>query len=109
LKAEFFGDAYYRPSSDVSKTAIVFAFPDRGAFVLGDSTVATATPTTNVTWWDASGESERLTGGSAPASFKGFAEAVTTSIEAGKCLRVDFRVSEMVRHLQTHKVPSPIR
>jgi hypothetical protein len=79
LKAEFFGDAYYRPSADVGKTAIVFAFPARGAFVLGDSTVAAATPTTNVTWWDAAWSNlSSLTGGSAPASFKGFAETVTS-------------------------------
>jgi PKD repeat protein len=79
LKAEFFGDAYYRPSSDLSKTAIVFAFPARGAFVLGDSTVAAATPTTSVTWWDASwSKLSSLTGGSAPPSFKGFAETVTS-------------------------------
>jgi hypothetical protein len=79
LKAEFFGDAYYRPSSDLGKTAIVFAFPTRGAFALGDSTVAAASPTTDLTWWDASWSNlNSLTGGSAPASFKGFAGTVTS-------------------------------
>ena len=37
--AAFAGDAYYQPSSD-SETAIVFAFPSRGAFVLGNVTAA---------------------------------------------------------------------
>ena len=79
LKAEFLGDAYYRPSSDVGKTAIVFAFPSRGAFALGNSTIAAATLTTNLTWWDASWSSlNSLTGGGAPASFKGFADTVTS-------------------------------
>jgi Bacterial Ig-like domain (group 3)/Peptidase M66 len=78
LKAEFLGDAYYRPSSDTSKTAIVFAFPSRGAFVLGDSTVASASPTTTVSWWnDAWWTVNTLTGGVAPLSFKGFAATVT--------------------------------
>ncbi len=79
LKAEFFGDAYYQPSSDTSKTAIVFAFPSRGDFVLGDITVAGASPTTTVYWWSDSWWSlNTLTGGTAPLSFKGFAGAVTT-------------------------------
>ena len=47
--AAFAGDAFYRPSSD-SKTAIVFAFPSRGAFTLGNMTAATAGSGT-VTWW----------------------------------------------------------
>lgn len=79
LSATFAGDAYYLPSSDTGKTAIVFAFPERGAFVLGDLTVAAATPTTQVTWWSDSWWSRNsLTGGTAPLSFKGFAAAVTT-------------------------------
>jgi hypothetical protein len=79
IKAEFFGDAYYQPSSDTSKTAIVFAFPSRGAFVLGNATVAAAAPTTTVNWWGSSwSSSNSLSGGSAPPSFKGFAGSVTT-------------------------------
>ena len=78
IKAEFFGDAYYQPSADTSKTAIVFAFPSRGAFVLGDSTVAAASPTTTTTWWSDSWWSlNTVSGGSAPPSFKGFAGSVT--------------------------------
>ena len=79
LKAEFAGDVHYQPSSDTGKTAIVFAFPSRGAFVLGDATVATAGPATSVSWWsDAWWALNALSGGPAPFSFKGFAGTVTT-------------------------------
>jgi uncharacterized repeat protein (TIGR01451 family) len=78
LSAVFGGDAFYKPSSDTSQTAIVFAFPVRGAFALGDQTVAAATPATSVTWWGASWHKlNSLSGGGAPASFKGFAATVS--------------------------------
>jgi hypothetical protein len=78
VTATFAGDAYYLPSSD-SDSVIVFAFPSKGAFVLGDATVAAATPTTTVTWWsDAWRSLNSLTGGLAPLSFKGFAGTVNT-------------------------------
>ena len=71
--ASFPGDAYYRASSD-TKTAIVFAFPSRGVFTLGDKTVAGAGSST-VTWWgDTWWQLNALSGGSAPAAFKGFAD-----------------------------------
>jgi hypothetical protein len=74
LAAVFAGNAYYLPSSDTSKTAIVFAFLATGAFTLGDQTVATAGPRTNVTWWASTWSTlNNLTGGSAPSAFKGFA------------------------------------
>ncbi len=74
--ASFAGDAYYQPSSD-STTAIVFAFPSRGAFTLGDKTAASATPTTDVTWWSATwNQANALVGGAAPAAFKGFVDSV---------------------------------
>jgi hypothetical protein len=76
VSATFAGDAYYQPSTD-SKTAIVFAFPSRGAFVLGDKTAATAGSST-VTWWsDSWWQLNALSGGAAPAAFKGFASAIT--------------------------------
>jgi hypothetical protein len=79
LKAEFAGDAYYLPSSDTGKTAIVFAFPSRGAFTLGNTTVTGATASTTVTWWsDDWWQRNTLTGGTAPLAFKGFAGTVTT-------------------------------
>ena len=79
LKADFAGDAYYLPSADTGKTAIVFAFPSYGAFVLGDDTVAAATPSTVVTWWDSnwSGAIE-LSGGESPSAFKGFADTIAS-------------------------------
>jgi hypothetical protein len=75
--ASFAGDAYYEPSSDTEDT-IVFAFPSTGAFALGDITVASATPTTTVTWWsDAWWTLNSLSGGTAHDSFKGFAADLT--------------------------------
>jgi hypothetical protein len=40
VRAEFAGDGYYLPSADATKQVIIFAFPARGIFVLGDRTVA---------------------------------------------------------------------
>jgi hypothetical protein len=58
---------------------IVFAFPSRGAFVLGDATVSSATADSTVTWWgDSWWAANRLSGGIAPDSFKGFAAEVTS-------------------------------
>lgn len=77
VTATFAGDAYYAPSSG-TEDAIVFAFPSTGAFALGDITVAAATPTSRVTWWsDAWWTLNRLSGGIAHDSFKGFAANVT--------------------------------
>ena len=74
LGASFAGDAYYEPSSDRTKQAIVFAFPSRGVFTVGDRS---ASP---VTWW-ANDWSTRnaLSGGPAPAAFKGFADSMATT------------------------------
>jgi PKD repeat protein len=77
ITATFAGDAYYLGSAD-SAQVVVFAFPSRGAFALGDLTVAGAGSST-VTWWSHSWSSlNSLSGGQAPASFKGFAADVTT-------------------------------
>jgi uncharacterized repeat protein (TIGR01451 family) len=76
VSAAFAGDAYYQPATD-STTAIVFAFPSRGAFTLGDTTAATAGSGT-VTWWaDTWPLQNTLSGGTAPNSFKGFAATIT--------------------------------
>ena len=88
LVASFAGDAYYLPSEDNTKTAIVFAFPDHGAFTLGDITAGTAGPTTLTTWWGPGWASDNsLSGGGAPAAFKGFASDVTlpTSTPPAAC------------------------
>jgi uncharacterized repeat protein (TIGR01451 family) len=87
VSASFAGDAYYLPSSD-STTAIVFAFPSRGAFTLGNQTAAAATPSTTVTWWaDNWYQLNQLSGGTAPSSFKGFAGTVSlpTSTPPAAC------------------------
>jgi uncharacterized repeat protein (TIGR01451 family) len=77
LSATFATDGFYLPSSDTTKTAIVFAFPSRGAFTLGNTTAATAGPSTKVTWWsDVWSTLNKLSGGAAPDSFKGFAGTV---------------------------------
>jgi uncharacterized repeat protein (TIGR01451 family) len=88
LSASFAGDAFYLPSSDTSHTATVFAFPARGAFTLGDNTVAAATPTTPVTWWaDNWWQLNSVSAGTAPPSFKGFAATVNlpTSTPPASC------------------------
>jgi hypothetical protein len=74
LGASFAGDAFYEPSSDRSQQAIVFAFPSRGVFTVGDRAVSP------VTWW-ANDWSTRnaLSGGPAPSAFKGFAESAATT------------------------------
>jgi hypothetical protein len=78
LTATFDGDTYYLPSSD-SAEVIVFAFPSKGAFVLGDSTVAEAPADSTVTWWsDEWSLKNDVSGGPAPEAFKGFAGSVTS-------------------------------
>jgi hypothetical protein len=79
FKAEFFGDTYYLPSS-ATASGYIFAFPSRGAFVLGDQTVAAAAPSTTLTWWSSSWSSlNSLSGGPVDTSFKGFAGVPSSS------------------------------
>lgn len=73
VSATFSGDAYYVPSADTTHQVIVFAFPSRGIFTLGNVTVAAGPPT--VTFWGAQwAASNDLSGGAATPSFKGFAD-----------------------------------
>jgi PKD repeat protein len=77
INVSFSGDSYYLGSTD-SASVIVFAFPNTGAFTVGDLTAAGGAGT-NVSWWSDSWWSlNTLSGGTAPLSFKGFAGAVTT-------------------------------
>lgn len=79
VTASFAGDGYYLPSSE-TKDVIVFAFPSRGAFVLGDTTVGSATASTTVTWWsDMWWARNTLSGGAVTSSFKGFAGVASTN------------------------------
>ena len=72
VQAVFAQDAYYLASSDSAST-IVYAFPSRGAFAVGDSS---ATPGAPVTFFGAQwGSDNSLSGGAAPNAFKGFATA----------------------------------
>ena len=80
LSADFAGDNYYLPSRDASKTAIVFAFPSHGVFVIGDRTAA-ETGSPNVTFWGAGWSTLNvLSGGAAPSSFKGFATSPSPTL-----------------------------
>src|SRR4029434_8373442 len=73
--ASFAGDAFYLPAT-ASGTTILFAFLDRGAFVVGDQS-ATGT----VTFWDDNWNTRNtLSGGLAPASFKGFASTLPNPV-----------------------------
>jgi len=87
LTASFSGDSYYTGSS-ASGNVVVFAFPSRGGFVLGDNTVRAASASTVVNWWsDSWWQLNNLSGGVAPLSFKGFAGTVTlpTTTPANVC------------------------
>jgi hypothetical protein len=88
LVASFAGDAYYLPSEDSTQTAIVFAFPDHGAFALGDTTAASAGPGDTVTWWAPDWAFQNsLSGAAAPPAFKGFVSTVSlpTSTPPAAC------------------------
>jgi IPT/TIG domain len=75
--AAFAGDAYYQAAA-ATKSAIVFAFPTSGAFALGDLSVASAGPSTTLTWWGNNWYLlNSLSGGTAPPPFKGFVASVT--------------------------------
>jgi hypothetical protein len=79
ITATFAGDTYYLSSSAAS-TAIVFAFPPVGDFVLGDQSVAAAGPTATLTWWSSDWSVVNVLGGGvAPTSMKGFANTLTPS------------------------------
>jgi hypothetical protein len=66
-------------SASVACQLLMFSFPTTGAFVLGDTTVASAGPSTTVTWWSANWSTlNKLSGGTAPSAFKGFAASVNT-------------------------------
>jgi hypothetical protein len=87
VEAVFAEDSFYS-SSAASDPAIVFAFPTRGAFTLGDQTVASASAATKLTWWaDTWSGLNRLSGGVAPAAFKGFAGDISlpTSTPPSQC------------------------
>ena len=76
VTASFGGDSYYTASATNSQQALVFGYlPAGGGFALGDQAVDSATPATTLTWSGAKwAKLNPLSGGAAPASFKGFAQ-----------------------------------
>lgn len=80
VAATFAGDTCYRPGSTNANT-LLFAFLASGAFVVGDQSAQMGA---KVTFWGAKwSKVNSLSGGAAPASFKGF--AATLSAEPPKC------------------------
>lgn len=76
ITAVFSGDAYYQPSFS-SKNVIIFAYTTSGSFVIGDRN---AVVNNSVTFWGAKWRKDNvLSGGSAPASFKGYAEVTSST------------------------------
>lgn len=70
-EAHFAGDGPLQPSED-SKPVLLYALaPGGGAFVVGDRSAAAGTPVTfwGAQWW----KQNLLSGGTAPAAFKGYA------------------------------------
>ncbi len=86
VQAVFAQDAYYLASSDRAST-IVYAFPSRGAFAVGDRGAASTTP---VTYFGAQWSTDNpLTGGAAPSAFKGFATAPGSPPSCGHSFAAD--------------------
>jgi hypothetical protein len=78
VAANFAGDAFYLPSSATAQTSL-FAFPDHGSFVVGNLSDAGSVTFWDAQWW----KLNSLSGGAAPASFKGFADTLSTTRSCG--------------------------
>jgi len=79
VSVSFAGDAFYKPSSD-SQATLIFAFSSGGSFVIGDAGPGTAVGAT-VSFWGAQWDKQNtLTGGPAPAAFKGFEDSAATPV-----------------------------
>lgn len=76
VSARFAGDSFYLPSLAHANT-LLFAFLDHGSFVIGN---LSAGLNTSVTFWSAKwSKLNSLSGGPAPADFKGFASTLSTT------------------------------
>ncbi len=76
VTAQFAGDAFYQPSSATTAT-LVFAYLATGSFVVGDQNAQLGN---TVTFWGAQwAKVNTLSGGPAPASFKGFAASLSST------------------------------
>jgi hypothetical protein len=72
VAASFAGDTFYLPSSD-SEAITVFAFLSKGSMVIGDMNAGVGS---SIEFWGAQwAKKNSLSGGPAPDSFKGFADA----------------------------------
>ena len=74
--ASFAGDGFYSPASSTG-TTLVFEFLTSGSFVVGDNGALAGAP---VTFWGAQWATlNPLSSGQAPASFKGFANTLSSA------------------------------
>ena len=86
IKAVFAQDAYYEASSATAPT-ILYAFPSRGGFAIGDRSSTTgATVTFFGSQWE---KANSLSGGAAPSAYKGFATAPGTPPRCGGTFTAD--------------------
>ena len=81
VTATFAGDGAYLPASDTSRHVVVYGYVPRGAFVLGDTTAQQAAGTTSpITYWGVHwGKANKLSGGTPPASFFGYAKTLSAT------------------------------
>jgi hypothetical protein len=80
VSASFAGDAFYRPALD-GDTTMIFAFPAGGVFTVGNLSSAMGS---TVTFWGAQwAKVNALSGGAAPAAFKGFVSGATQPPSCG--------------------------
>ena len=77
VTATFAGDDRYEGAS-ATGASILYRFPARGAFVIGDGSTTGLVTFWGESWWLAN----LLSGGSAPASFKGVAQPAPTGFTA---------------------------
>ena len=77
ITASYSGDANFTPSGSAALSQQVFAFLQSGGFVIGDlEAVVGGRVTFAGSQWDMA---NAMTGGSAPASFKGFADEISSN------------------------------
>ena len=78
VKATFPGDDLYTAAT-ASAPIVLYAFPTGGVFVIGDASSTGAVTFWSPHWW----RLNELSGGPAPASFKGFAQATAPACGLG--------------------------
>ena len=81
VSASFAGDTDYLPASDASQHVLVYAWPAKGAFVIGDTTAQQLLgSTTSVQFWGPQWTSKNtLSGGPAPSDFFGYAKTLSAT------------------------------